>query len=76
MHITFSLKAEDTRPWIEALRAHLPEARMSAWLHEHPDDLPTLTYLAGTRLAATTEPMPKKAPWQSAVTTRATISSS
>ena len=28
------------------------------------------------RLAATTEPMPKKAPWQSAVTTRATISSS
>ena len=31
MHITFSLKAEDTRPWIEALRAHLPEARMSAW---------------------------------------------
>ena len=31
---------------------------------------------SGTRLAATTEPMPKKAPWQSAVTTRATISSS
>ncbi|MNP25061.1 hypothetical protein D3C76_1178540 [compost metagenome] len=30
--------------------------------------------LAGTRLAATTEPMPKKAPWQSAVITRASIS--
>ena len=30
--------------------------------------------LAGTRLAATTEPMPKKAPWQRAVITRASIS--
>ncbi|KGW49699.1 hypothetical protein Y049_1256 [Burkholderia pseudomallei MSHR684] len=27
-----------------------------------------------TRLLATTEPMPKNAPWQNAVTTRATIS--
>ncbi|KWV87097.1 hypothetical protein PFLmoz3_02943 [Pseudomonas fluorescens] len=30
--------------------------------------------LAGTRLAATTEPMPKNAPWHNAVTTRANIS--
>ncbi|MND88937.1 hypothetical protein D3C80_809760 [compost metagenome] len=30
--------------------------------------------LAGTRPAATTEPMPKKAPWHKAVTTRANIS--
>ena len=28
----------------------------------------------GTRLAATTEPIPKNAPWHSAVTTRANIS--
>ena len=30
--------------------------------------------LRGTRLAATTEPMPKKAPWPKAVKTRAAIS--
>ncbi|MDN2700743.1 PEP-CTERM system TPR-repeat protein PrsT [Janthinobacterium sp. SUN100] len=28
------------------------DARMAAWLKEHPEDLPTRTYLAGTRLAA------------------------
>jgi hypothetical protein len=30
-------------------------------------------WLNGTRLAATIEPIPKKAPWPKAVTTRATI---
>ena len=33
-------------------------------------------FSGATRLAATTEPMPKKAPWQSAATTRPVIMSS
>ena len=32
-------------------------------------------FLGATRLAATTEPMPKNAPWPKAVTMRAAISS-
>ena len=31
MHITFSLKAEDPAPWMQALQPLLPQARLSVW---------------------------------------------
>lgn len=38
MHITFFSKDAKPEPWVNALRQHLPEAHVDAWLPAQPAD--------------------------------------